>query len=94
MFGYGPMECEMTGPFLTQDMQTLFLAAQHPGEVHGIRQDMAVETRKFAMQTTDGQVFTQERQVPIGSNWPSKQANQPPKPAVVAIRRIDGGQLA
>ena len=54
MFGYGPMECEMCGPFITQDQSTLFLAAQHPGETHGIRKNGAFETRKFAMQTTDG----------------------------------------
>lgn len=94
MFGYGPMECEMTGPFLTPDMTTLFLSAQHPGEKNGTRQDMAGEVRKFAMKTTDGEAFTQERWVPIGSNWPEKAVNQPPKPAVVAIRRQDNAPLA
>jgi hypothetical protein len=90
MFGYGPMGCETTGPFLTPDNKTLFLAVQHPGEDNGIRKDMKTETRMFAMRTTDGQEFMQERIVPIGSNWPSKQPNAAPRPAVVAIRRLDG----
>ncbi|NEQ43889.1 MAG: DUF839 domain-containing protein [Leptolyngbya sp. SIOISBB] len=93
MFGYGPMECEMCGPFITQDQSTLFLAAQHPGETHGARKNGAFETRKFAMKTTDGQLFTQERNVPLGSNWPSKKVNAAPRPAVVAVRKIDGGTL-
>ena len=94
MFGYGPMECEMCGPYLTKDQSTLFLAAQHPGESNGIRKDMAAETRSYAMKTTDGEDFMQQREVPIGSNWPGKTANAAPRPAVVAVRRIDGGILA
>jgi hypothetical protein len=90
LFGVGPMECETTGPFFTQDEKTLFLAVQHPGETHGTRRDEAAETRKFMMQTPEGDTFVQMRQVPLGSNWPAKQANQPPKPAVVAVYREDG----
>lgn len=93
MFGYGPMECEMCGPFLSPDQQTLFLAAQHPGERNGIRMENAVETRNFAMKTTDGTEFMQAREVPLGSNWPEKGMNTPPKPATVAVRRIDGNTL-
>ena len=89
LFGFGPMECETTGPFFSRDQQTLFLSVQHPGEINGTRQDMSSETREFAMQTTNGEPFTQTRQVPIGSNWPSLKPNDPPKPAVVAIRKID-----
>ena len=55
---------------------------------------MASETREFAMKTTDGQEFVQVREVPIGSNWPGKAANEPPKPSVVAVRRIDGAALS
>ncbi|GAB4379075.1 MAG: PhoX family protein [Elainellaceae cyanobacterium] len=93
LFGFGPMDCEMTGPFITKDLRTLFLAAQHPGEINGTRIDMASETREYAMKTTDGQEFIQTREVPIGSNWPGKAANDPPKPAVVAVRRLDGQPL-
>jgi hypothetical protein len=87
------MECEMTGPFTTNDMKTLFISAQHPGEINGIRKDMAAETRAFALMTTDGKDFVQQREVPIGSNWPTKTTNAAPRPAVVAIRRVDGGEL-
>jgi secreted PhoX family phosphatase len=93
VFGYAPMDAEMTGPFFTADMKTLFIAAQHPGEINGIRQDMATETRAFAMMTTDGKEFMQQRQVPIGSNWPDKTTNAAPRPAVVAIRKTNGGEL-
>ena len=65
------MESETTGPFFSQDQQTLFLSVQHPGEVRGTRKDMASELRKFAMRTTDGKEFMQTRKVPIGSNWPT-----------------------
>ncbi len=84
-FAIGPMECECTGPIFSEDQATLFLAVQHPGEKNGIRQDMATETRDFMLLTTDGQTFKQQRQVPLGSNWPSNSANQPPRPAIVAI---------
>jgi len=83
------MECETTGPFFSRDQQTLFLSVQHPGEINGTRQDMKSESREFAMQTTNGEPFIQTRQVPIGSNWPSLKPNDPPKPSVVAIRKID-----
>ncbi|EAZ91870.1 PhoX family protein [Crocosphaera chwakensis] len=85
-FAIGPMEVEMTGPWLTQDQQTLFLAVQHPGEAYGTRQNKASEVREFSLLTTSGETFTQTRTVPLGSNWPSKQANDPPRPAVIAIR--------
>jgi uncharacterized protein len=93
LFGLGPMDSETTGPFFTRDQQTLFLAVQHPGEIGGIRQNGASETRQFAMKTTEGEEFMQSRVVPIGSNWPTKAVNAPPKSAVVAIRRVDGGSL-
>jgi secreted PhoX family phosphatase len=94
LFGFGPMDSEMTGPFFTEDQKTLFIAAQHPGEMNGMRQAMASETRQLAMKTTDGKEFMQTRVVPIGSNWPGKGANTPPKPAIVAIRRVDGGAIS
>ena len=93
LFGYGPMESEMTGPCFAPDQKTLFISAQHPGEVGGIRQNMAAESRKFAMRDLVGKEFMQSREVPIGSNWPSKAANQPPKPSVVAIYRTDRASL-
>ncbi|HEY9668881.1 MAG TPA: alkaline phosphatase PhoX [Coleofasciculaceae cyanobacterium] len=91
LFGYGPMECEATGPFFTPDEQTLFLAIQHPGEINGIRKEGSegYEDRQISIRTLDGQEVMQNRRVPIGSNWPNKTPNAPPKPAVVAIRRLD-----
>lgn len=89
MFAYGPMECELTGPVFVGDSATLFIAAQHPGERNGRRTDMATEIRDFEMRTTDGKTFLQEREVPIGSNWPGRTETSPPKPSVIAIRRIE-----
>ncbi|WP_017720707.1 PhoX family protein [Kamptonema formosum] len=94
LFGCAPMECETTGPFFTSDQKTLFLSVQHPGEAMGIRKDMAADMREFAMLSADGKEFVQSRKVPVGSNWPGKGANDPPKPAVVAIRRLDSGEIA
>lgn len=87
LFGTGPMECETTGPCFTEDEQTMFLSVQHPGEVNGIRKNQASENREFLVTTTTGVEFMQTRQVPIGSNWPSKNPDSPPKPAVVAISK-------
>ncbi|WP_448570800.1 PhoX family protein [Trichothermofontia sp.] len=93
LFGYGPMECEICGPWFSRDQTTLFLAIQHPGEINGTRRNLAQETRSFALRTIAGTEFLQSRQVPIGSNWPGKATNDPPKPAVIAVRRLDGRSL-
>ncbi len=93
MFAIGPMDCETTGLAFTPDQKSIFLSIQHPGEVNGTRLGMASETRKFALLTTDGKEFIQTRTVPIGSNWPSKQLDAPPKPAVVMIRRLDAKEI-
>jgi len=89
-FAIGPMECETCGLVFDDKETALFLAFQHPGERGGIRQDLAAETVEFVLRTTDGQPFTQQRQVPIGSNWPGKRPNDPPRPGLVAVYRRDG----
>ncbi len=94
LFAIGPMDCEMTGPYLSDDRKTLFLSVQHPGEAGGIRKDGAKRTLEVRMQTKEGERFRQERVVPQGSNWPARTPNAPPKPAVVAIRRLDGQPIA
>ena len=92
-FAIGPMECECTGLFFDRDNSNLFLSIQHPGEINGIRQNMAAESREFAMLATDGTTFKQQRQVPLGSNWPSGEADRPPIPGVVVIRRNEGNKI-
>lgn len=92
-FAIGPMECECTGLTFDSNNSNLFLAIQHPGERNGIRQNMATESRNFELLATDGTVFRQQRQVPIGSNWPSGKVNQSPLPGVVAIRRVNGRNI-
>jgi secreted PhoX family phosphatase len=87
LFAIAPMECEATGPCFTTDQQTLFLAIQHPGERNGTRKNQAIETRQFVVTTTTGEEFLQTRKVPIGSNWPDKTSDAPPKPAVIAITK-------
>jgi secreted PhoX family phosphatase len=93
LFGTGPMDCETTGPCFTPDYKTLFLSIQHPGETNGVRREQASETRQFAMKTIEGQLFEQTRTVPIGSNWPEKTPNAPPKPSVIAIRHQEQRSL-
>jgi hypothetical protein len=88
-FAIAPMDTEICGLCFSQDEQALFLAIQHPGEVGGMRQNLQVEMRQFLMRTTTGQEFIQERKIPIGSNWPGKTASDPPRPAVVVVRRSD-----
>ncbi|MEM8602936.1 MAG: alkaline phosphatase PhoX [Cyanobacteria bacterium P01_H01_bin.121] len=88
-FAIGPMECELTGLYFTPDQKQLFLSVQHPGEINGTRQNNQMVMSQFELQTPDGRSFTQQRQVPLGSNWPDKQLNAPPKPSLVVIRRED-----
>ncbi|ELR97147.1 PhoX family phosphatase [Gloeocapsa sp. PCC 73106] len=92
-FAIGPTETELCGLEFSPDEKSLFLAVQHPGEVTGIRANLNSETREFALKTTDGQEFIQKREVPLGSNWPGRQANDPPRPSVVAVRRIDNNSI-
>ena len=87
LFGIGPMECEVTGPCFTPQEDAMFVSIQHPGETNGIRKNQASDTREYLIYTNTGEEFVQTRTVPIGSNWPSKKADAPPKPAIVAITR-------
>ncbi|MGK7933276.1 MAG: PhoX family phosphatase [Microcystaceae cyanobacterium] len=87
-FAIAPMETEICGLHFTQDQETLFLAIQHPGEVGGIRQESKTKEEKFVMKTSSGEEFMQKRIIPVGSNWPSGKTNAAPRPAIVAVRRI------
>jgi secreted PhoX family phosphatase len=91
-FATGPMECELTGPWHTED-HCLLIAVQHPGEVHGARgfpgvdQPMDIRDREVSIMGRDGNLFTQHRTVPLGSNFPDNQSGAIPRPCVVCIRR-------
>ena len=92
-FAIGPVESELCGPCFDSEFRTLFLAVQHPGEGHGVRQGKKVEGQSHSLVDRNGQRFEQLRWVPLGSNWPSGVPGRPPRPGVVAIRRLDGGRL-
>jgi hypothetical protein len=93
LFATGPMECELTGPCFDSSESTLFLSVQHPGEDNATHRSGNDEVQAYTLQDRQGGRFEQLRQVPLGSNWPSAAAGTPPRPAVVAIRRLDGGPL-
>ena len=86
-FASGPVRCEMTGPTFVGD--TLILAIQHPGEDCPFSPQQALN-RDIEMLNLDGNLFTQNRTVPRGSNWPSNiegNPQGPPRPAVIGIQR-------
>lgn len=92
-FATGPMECELTGVCLDREERSLFLAVQHPGEVHGARTQGEAVVESHALVDRDGGRFHQRRQVPLGSNWPNEALGRSPRPGVVAIRRNNGRSL-
>ena len=92
-FAIGPMECEVTGVCLDRPEETLFLAIQHPGEVHGSHQSGDEEFQAHDLVDRDGKAFQQLRQLPLGSNWPAQAPGRPPRPGVVAVRRSSGEPL-
>lgn len=86
-FAYGPPRCEMTGPTFVSD--TLIISIQHPGEDCPFNPQVTLN-RDIEMLNLDGTLFTQNRTVPRGSNWPSNikgNALGAPRPSVIAIRR-------
>lgn len=91
-FATGPMECEMTGPWYTDD-DAILIAIQHPGEAvgargfPGIEQPTEISDRHIVIAGRDGRLFTQSRTVPRGSNFPDNRPGAVPKPCVVCIRR-------
>ncbi|WP_017315662.1 PhoX family protein [Mastigocladopsis repens] len=87
-FAYGPPRCELTGPTFVGN--TLILSVQHPGEEVPFTPQETL-TREIEILSLDGtSVFTQQRSVPRGSNWPSNiegNSEGPPRPCVIGIRR-------
>jgi secreted PhoX family phosphatase len=93
LFATGPMECELTGPCFDARETTLFLSVQHPGEDNGVHRQGRQEMQAYNLRDRDGRRFEQLRRVPLGSNWPASEPGRSPRPAVVAIRRLDGKPL-
>ncbi|NET42992.1 PhoX family phosphatase [Okeania sp. SIO2B3] len=104
-FAYGPPRCEMTGPYFIRNGnvdETLLLAVQHPGESAPIGDGVQLG-RDIEMLSLDGtSLFTQQRSVPRGSNWPSNTGYVgnpggsfngllPPRPSVIGVTRRNGG---
>lgn len=88
LFAIAPMEAELTGPTFTPDGKTLILAVQHPGERRGVRKaSNPHEERTQIVHDRSDQPFEQKRIVPQGSNFPSTELDQPPRPCVVCITR-------
>ncbi len=89
-FAIGPAECELCGVTFSPDGETMFLAVQHPGEQHGVRGAHLPESveREVRVVSARGELVTQRRSVPLGSNWPSQRPGDPPRPGVVCIRRV------
>lgn len=86
-FAHGPMRCEMTGPTFVGD--TLIISVQHPGEQCPFNPQVNLN-RDIEILNLDGSLFTQNRTVPRGSNWPSNLEGNPqgpPRPGVIGIRR-------
>ena len=104
-FAYGPPRCEMTGPYFIRNSsgvdETLLIAVQHPGESAPVGDEVQLG-RDIEMLNLDGTLFTQQRVVPRGSNWPSNigyvgnsggsfNGLLPPRPTIIGITRRDGG---
>ncbi|WP_009634187.1 PhoX family protein [Synechocystis sp. PCC 7509] len=86
-FAYGPPRCEMTGPTFVSD--TLIISIQHPGEDCPYSPQVTLN-RDIEMLNLDGTLFTQNRTVPRGSNWPNNLKGKPlgaPLPSVIGISR-------
>lgn len=94
-FAYGSVRCEMTGPTFLND--TLILAVQHPGEAVPIGAGQAPLNRDIEMLDLDGTLFTQNRTVPLGGNFPSSvpvadggagDPFGPPRPCIIGIKPV------
>ena len=78
LFFRAPVGAEVCGPYFTPDGETLFVAVQHPG-TDGVR-----AWKPFGRASTFEDPATR---------WPDFNANMPPRPSVLAIRRTGGGRI-
>jgi secreted PhoX family phosphatase len=74
-----PVGAELSGPCFTPDGETLFVSVQHPA-TDGVR-----EWKPFGRESTFEDPATR---------WPDFNPGMPPRPAIVAIRKIGGGKIA
>jgi len=72
-----PVGAELCGPHFTPDLETAFVAIQHPGEG-------GEEWEGFGRPSTFEDPSTR---------WPDFQEGMPPRPAVIAITRNGGGRI-
>lgn len=73
-----PAGAELCGPFFTPDLESLFVAVQHPGEGGS-------DWPEFGRPSTFDDPSTR---------WPDFRAGMPPRPAVVVITKEGGGKIA
>ena len=78
MFFRVPVGAEMCGPKFSPDSRTLFVAVQHPSS------DGTKDYKPFAREATYNDPATR---------WPDFKPGMPPRPAVVAITKSDGGVI-
>ena len=76
-FFRAPAGAEVCGPCFTPDMETLFIAVQHPGED-------GKEWRAWGKDSTFDDPSTR---------WPDFKPGMPPRPSVLAITRRGGGKI-
>jgi secreted PhoX family phosphatase len=73
-----PAGAELCGPVFTPDLETLFVAIQHPG-------DDGEKWKAFGRASTFDDPSTR---------WPDFRPGMPPRPSVMAITRKGGGKIA